>query len=117
LLERLALRDVNSLAAAVALKKVCLSIAKRARVELFHVYPDQRSPKQPIEKMAPMLSRGLRKWGDKRDHPFRRVKFFLSHEHQAVQISDILIGAVADRLNRHYDRPEANNDKSSCANM
>jgi hypothetical protein len=89
----------------------CLSIAKRARMELFHVYPDQRSTTQPIEKMAFMLSRGLRKWGDKRDHPFRRVKFRLSDEHQALQISDILIGAVAYRLNRHYDRPDANNDK------
>jgi hypothetical protein len=89
----------------------CLSIARRAKLELFHVYPDQRSTKQPIEKMAFMLSRGLRKEGDKRNHPFRRVKFRLSHEHQALQISDILIGAVSYRLNRHYDRPDANSDK------
>ncbi len=80
-------------------------------MELFHVYPDQRSTTQPVEKMAFMLSRGLRKEGDKRDHPFRRVKFVPSHECQALQISDILIGAVAYRLNRHYDRPDANSDK------
>ena len=89
----------------------CLSIAKRARMELFHVYPDQRSTNQLIEKMALMLSRGMSKWGDRRDHPFRRVKFRRSHEYQALQISDILVGAVAYRLNRHYDRPDANADK------
>jgi hypothetical protein len=89
----------------------CLSIGSREKIELFHVYPDHRSTTQPVQKMAFMLSRGLRKKGDKRDHPFRRVEFRLSHEHQALQISDILIGAVAYRLNRHYDQPNANDDK------
>lgn len=89
----------------------CLSIARHNKFELFHVYPDERSTKQPIEKMAFMLSSGARKDGDKRDYPFRRVKFRLSHEYQALQISDILIGAVAYRLNRHYDHPNANSDK------
>jgi hypothetical protein len=58
-----------------------------------------------------MLSRGLRKEGDKRDHPFRRVQFRESSDHHALQVSDILIGAVAYRLNRHYDRPNASADK------
>jgi hypothetical protein len=40
-----------------------------------------------------------------------RVQFCFSHEDQALQISDILIGAIAYRLNRHYDRPDANEDK------
>ena len=49
--------------------------------------------------------------GDRRDFAFRRVSFRHSHEHQALQISDILIGALAYRLNRHYDQLEANADK------
>jgi hypothetical protein len=89
----------------------CLSIARHNRRELFHVYPDDRSTKQPIEQLAFMLSRGIQKEGDKRDHPFRRVSFHLSHEDQALQISDLIIGAVAYRLNRHYDLPNANSDK------
>jgi hypothetical protein len=89
----------------------CISIARNNRLELFHVYPDHRSTKDPIEKMAFMLSSGLKKENDKRDHPFRRVNFRQSHEDQALQISDIIIGAVAYRLNRHYDRPGANEDK------
>ena len=58
-----------------------------------------------------MLSRGLERDGDKRDFAFRRVKFRPSHEYQALQVSDLLIGAVGYRLNRNYDRPNANKDK------
>ena len=58
-----------------------------------------------------MMSRGLRREGDKRDHPFRRVTFHKSYESIPLQISDILIGAIAYRLNRHYDAPKANQDK------
>jgi Protein of unknown function (DUF3800) len=89
----------------------CLSVARRERLLLFHVYPDARSTNDPVEKMAFMLSRGMRREGDKRDHAFRRVKFRPSHEYQALQISDLLIGAVAYRLNRSYDQPNANKDK------
>jgi hypothetical protein len=89
----------------------CLNIARRDKFQLFHVYPDHRDTSDPVEKMAIMLSRGIRKEGDKRDHPFRRVKFRESHECNALQVSDILIGALAYRLNRHYDRPQANEDK------
>jgi hypothetical protein len=90
----------------------CISIARNNRFELFHVYPDHRTTREPIGKMAFMLSSGLKKEGrDTRDHPFRRVQFRFSHEDHALQISDILIGAIAYRLNRHYDRPDANEDK------
>jgi hypothetical protein len=89
----------------------CLSIARREKVELFHVYPDHRTTTEPVKKMAFMLSSGIQKEGDRRDNPFRRVNFRFSHDNQALQISDILIGAIAYRLNRHYDRPDANSDK------
>jgi hypothetical protein len=92
----------------------CLSIARRengALGPLFHVYPDERSTTQPVRQLADMLNHSMRKEGDRRIYPFRRVQFRRSHEHQAIQISDILIGAVAYRLNRRYDLPNANKDK------
>jgi Protein of unknown function (DUF3800) len=89
----------------------CLSIARRNPNNLFHVYPDHRSVDEPITKMAAILSRGMAKTGDNRDWPFRRVQFRFSHEWQAIQVSDVFIGAVAYRLNRHYDAPGANADK------
>jgi hypothetical protein len=91
----------------------CLSIARRWRKAglLFHVYPDNRSTSEPLSELHNILNNGIRKEGDLRDFPFRRLQFRLSHEVQALQISDILIGAVAFRLNRSYDRPNANKDK------
>ena len=89
----------------------CMHIGRIEKFELFHVYPDYRSTTEDEKKLAIILSRGIRLKGDKRDHPFRRVEFRYSHEHHALQISDLLIGAVAYRLNRHYDKPDANSDK------
>jgi hypothetical protein len=89
----------------------CLSIGRRERRWLFHVYPDERSTTQDIKKLGEILSRGIRKTGDRRVWPFRRVRFRRSHDFQALQISDVLIGAIAFRLNGHYYRPESNQDK------
>jgi hypothetical protein len=89
----------------------CMHIGRIEKMELFHIYPDHRTTNQPVQKLGLILCRGIRKKGDRRDYPFRRVQFRFSHEHNALQISDILIGAVAYRLNRHYDRPNANKDK------
>lgn len=95
----------------------CMHIGRIHRRELFHVYPDNRSTTEDEKELAFMLSRGIRRKGDERDHPFRRVEFRYSHEHQALQISDILIGAVAYRLNRHYDKPDANIDKKRLCDL
>ncbi len=89
----------------------CLKAAHYEKFELFHVYPDDRSTTESTEQLRLILNRGIRKRGDKRDWPFRRVQFKLSHTSQAMQVSDILIGAVAYRLNRSYDAPNANADK------
>lgn len=99
----------------------CMSIARREKGitegPLFHVYPDYRSTSEPVEPLKDMLNLGIRKEGDKRLFPFRRVAFRQSHEHQALQISDILIGAVAFRLNRSYDKPNANADKKRLCDL
>jgi hypothetical protein len=51
---------------------------------------------------------GVRKYGDKREWPYRRLQFEDPEKCQALQVVDIFIGALAYRLNGHYDKPEAN---------
>ena len=84
----------------------CLSIGRRYRTALFHVYPDYRTTNMTMREMQLILGRAFRR-EDPRDWPFRRVQFRMSHESQALQVSDILIGAVAYKLNGHYDSPTA----------
>jgi hypothetical protein len=53
----------------------CMSIGRRHRHKLFHVYPDNRSTDMTMDRMKVILCRGIRKEGDTRDWPFRRVQF------------------------------------------
>lgn len=62
-----------------------------------------------------MINGRLFNRGDKRDYPIRRLDFRENKKVQALQISDLFIGALAYRLNRHYDKPTANNDKKLLA--
>ena len=78
---------------------------------LFHVYPDQRTTDTPAKTTAFILNRGIKMRGDTRDFPFRRMKYRHSHEVQALQVSDILLGALMYRFNKHYDQPNASPDK------
>lgn len=83
---------------------------------LFHIYFDRMhtSDIQSVSYAASLRKRlrSLRiKVGDRRDNPVRKVQARHSHEVQALQISDLLIGAIAFRLNRQYDKPDANPDK------
>lgn len=77
------------------------------RHRLFHCYPDKRSTKSSPEELRLILNRGIRKKGDNRDWPYRRVHFRESAESQALQLVDILLGAVAYRLNGHREAPGA----------
>lgn len=92
----------------------CLSIARRHKTYLFHVYPDDRSRTngtEPIKRLGLILNRGWAKSGFNKDWTFRGITPRHSHEWQALQISDLFIGAIQYRLNRKYDAPEANPDK------
>jgi hypothetical protein len=57
------------------------------------------------------MNAGMRKYGDYRKWPVRRLRFEDPEKCQALQVVDIFIGAIAYRLNGHYDRPEANKAK------
>lgn len=85
---------------------------------LFHVYPGERSTIRPashLDELSTMVNRRLAKQGDARDWPIRRLDFRKNAESQALQISDLFIGALAYRINRHYDKAEANDDKKRLA--
>jgi hypothetical protein len=89
----------------------CMSVARNHKGKLFHVYPDDRETDEPVERLRAILNYGLRKERKHHEWAFRRLKPRLSHELQALQVSDLLIGAVAFKLNGHYDAPSANEDR------
>jgi hypothetical protein len=91
-----------------------LKVAKRRKVKLFHVYPDERNTDMTMDEMRTILCRGFRKQVPSNPNAFRRVQFRKSNDVQALQVSDILIGALAYRLNRHYDRPGNDDKKALC---
>jgi len=82
---------------------------------LFHVYPDYRTSTMTMNELALILNRVLKRSKDGRDWPFRRIQFRLSNKLQALQVTDILLGALAYRINGHYDSPKANPDKKLLA--
>lgn len=92
----------------------CLSIARRHKDNLFHVYPDERQTTQDMEQMRKILNSGARRENRIRPTAFRRLKFRKSHESHAIQISDLLIGAIAYRLNGHYNEPGGADKKALC---
>jgi hypothetical protein len=88
-------------------------VGRRYKKALFHVYPDRRNTKQPLNEAMMIMNRGMKKHGDTRLYPFRRLKFADPETSQALQVVDILIGALAYRLNGHYQKPEANPAKKA----
>ena len=83
-------------------------IGKRFKTELFHIYPDRRTSNQPLSKAQQIMNYGARKYGDKRPWPYRRIRYHDPEQCQALQVVDIFIGALAYRLNGHYDKADAN---------
>lgn len=69
---------------------------------LFHIYPDHRQTSEAPDKVRTILNFGTRKKGDKRDWPYRRMQFRHSGETPIIQLTDILAGAVAFRVNGHH---------------
>lgn len=95
----------------------CMSIGRRYRHKLFHVYLDERStPSTTPKNTQTILRNGMRNddYNYGRVNAFRRVQYCKSHNVQAIQISDIIIGAIAYRLNRHYDKPGGTDKNLLC---
>jgi hypothetical protein len=87
--------------------QLCMKFGRLYGGRLFHVYPDQRNTDQSPDELRLILNRAIRNKGDGRDWPFRRVHFRDSSSLQVMQLVDVLLGAIAFRLNGHYDRPDA----------
>lgn len=83
-------------------------IGKRFKTELFHIYLDRRTSKHDLNLARQIMNYGARKYGDKRIWPYRRLRFEDPERCQALQVVDIFIGALAFKLNGHYDQPNAN---------
>jgi hypothetical protein len=86
-------------------------IGNRLKKALFHLYPDRRTTNQSLHEARTIMNAGARKHGDRRPWPYRELKFQDPEVKQALQVVDILIGAIAFRLNGHYHKPEAKKAK------
>jgi len=85
--------------------------------DVFHVYPDRRGAKRPTEELRTIMNFGSRKNRKEiRPWPFRRVQFRDSAACDAIQVVDILIGALAYRLNGHDKAPDASPAKIDLCN-
>jgi hypothetical protein len=83
-------------------------IGKLFPKELFHLYPDRRTTPHSLDEALLIMNRGAAKYGDKRDWPYRRLRFADPEHFQALQVVDIFIGALAYHLNGHRNNPKAN---------
>jgi hypothetical protein len=95
--------------------QLSMKVGRLYKTRLFHVFPDERRAGTPAEELRLILNRGMRKKGDQRDWPFRRVHFQDSKKHHALQIVDVLIGALAFRLNGHHLKKGASATKRELA--
>jgi uncharacterized protein DUF3800 len=89
------------------INQLCRKFAREYPKALFHVYLDQRTTSQPLNEVQLILNRVMHKTRAKEDWPFRRIRFEKSHDIQALQVTDILLGALAYKLNGHYDAANA----------
>jgi hypothetical protein len=91
-------------------------IGNRYKKELFHVYPDRRLIKDEeamLRTAQNIMNNGARKYLHRQDWPYRRMYFGDPERCQALQVVDIFIGALAYKLNGHYDKPDANRAKKA----
>jgi Protein of unknown function (DUF3800) len=95
----------------------CMTIARRHSYNLFHVYPDERSTEQDMNQMRKILNYAARRENPALPTRFRRLEFRQSHKSHAIQISDLLNGAVAYRLNGHYLQPGGTDKKMLCEHI
>jgi hypothetical protein len=82
--------------------QLCMKFGRLYKDRLFHIYPDHRGTSSSPEDLRLILNRGIRKKGDRRDWPYRRIHFQDSKQILALQVVDLLIGGLAYRLNKHH---------------
>lgn len=87
--------------------QICMKFARLHTSRLFHVYLDKRETNSSTEELRLILNRGVRKNGDTRDWPYRRVHFRDSKNSQCIQLVDVMLGAISYHINAHRLAPDA----------
>jgi hypothetical protein len=75
-----------------------------------NVYMDARSAKDPPEEMRNMLNSKMAT-PKNMVGPFKRINFIDSHDSEAMQVNDLLLGAVGFRVNGRHHLPESATQK------
>jgi hypothetical protein len=91
--------------------QLALKLGRLNRTAIFHVYLDERSTNSSTTELRNILNHGVRRIHPDRDWPYRRVHFRNSSACLSLQVVDILLGAVAFRLNHHHSKPAASSAK------
>ncbi|MDY0959493.1 DUF3800 domain-containing protein [Sphingomonas sp. CFBP8993] len=89
--------------------------ARLQKSGLFHLYPDYRDTNQRPDDLKNILNHGRHKKGDNRDWPFRRCQFRDSSKTPLLQLVDLLLGALAYGINKHYEQENASPHKLELA--
>jgi hypothetical protein len=80
-----------------------------------YVFLDDRPSPTPADAIRPILNAAMAKAGDS-SAPFKRVTFVQSHASLAVQLVDVLIGAIGYRKNGKHNASGAAPHKIALAN-
>ena len=87
--------------------QICNKFANLYQRKFFHAYLDFRTTNSSTEELRLILNRSRKSKGDEREWPFRRVHFRDSSRVQALQLVDIMLGAIAYHKNGHYSAKDA----------
>jgi hypothetical protein len=94
---------------------LCVDVLGRHyRKAKFHLYPDKRTTNQSLLTVLNIMNNTLALYQDEnRFLPFQKMDWAETEDVQALQVVDVVIGALAYKLNRHYEEPEANKTKKA----
>jgi hypothetical protein len=89
-------------------------IGRRYRNAVFHLYPDRRTTNQTLASAQQIMNATIATYEDEtRFVPFRKIDWAEPEQFQALQVVDIIIGALAYKLNRHYEADKPNKTKKA----
>jgi hypothetical protein len=87
--------------------QLLLKFGRLYAADTFHGYLDQRSNPGDLSNLREIVNRGMMRLSPPRDWPLRRLHYRNSAECQALQVVDVLLGAIAFHLNGHRRKADA----------
>jgi hypothetical protein len=98
----------------IELSFLCTAVIRRRYPNyLFRLFVDRDYRERELRETRQILNFTAFKNRDGRLWPFRSLKWEDPEQSQALQVVDILIGALAYKLNGHYDKQGANQAKKA----